>query len=175
MQRVREETKQRRLEMLKQLSLGFDKTEVLKTLAKKYQKSMQTMYVDYNTMATWAPIVTALDDGKGITYVILQGLKGLIPRAWDTYTKAATNAERIGAIREMRAIMLDILKILVAVGKVEKVYDKGFESDADLSELLKNFDAIFQEEATQGSVSEDSFAEPVHPTTPPQKDKSETS
>ena len=142
---MRETLLKRRSEHLNMVGLGVELLEIVKTLAKKYGVSTTAIYIDHTKMHEWAAYVSIMKDGKTIAYVVLNALRRLVPRAWKTYVEAATGAERIGAIREMRSIYMDIIRILINTGKIPKAPDElvvHSKEGEEIVKLLREYDDI---------------------------------
>lgn len=121
---MRDELLERRSEHLNMVGLGVQLLEIVKTLAAKYKVSTTAIYIDHAKMHEWAAYVSIMKDGKAVAYVVLNALRRLVPRAWKSYVEASTSAERVGAIREMRSIYMDIVRILINIGKIPRVPEK---------------------------------------------------
>ena len=121
---MRETLLKRRSEMLNMVALGIPLAEMVETLAKKYKVSTVAIYIDHKKMHMWAAYVSTLADGRAVIWVVVNALRRLVPRAWQSYTKAQTSAERIGAIREMHSIYMDIMRVLINTGKIKATTPK---------------------------------------------------
>ena len=116
---MNEKLLQRRGEMLNMIALGISLPEMVVTLSKKFGVSTQAIYIDHKKMHEWAAYVSMMHDGQAVIWVVVNALRRLIPRAWQSYTKANTSAERVGAIREMHSIYMDIMRVLINTGKIK--------------------------------------------------------
>lgn len=112
----------RRTKMLNYVSKGVPLQTIVTDLSTEFKRKPETIYKDYERMATWAPQILTLKDDK-LAYSLVNNIKQIIPNAWYEYTQADNSSAKIGALRLIMEATLKLAQLLQSLGKMEKVVE----------------------------------------------------
>jgi len=110
---LRQETLERRIDLLKLEGNGLLPPEITKELSQKYGVTPRTLQYDFQYRDKWQPQIESLKDAFNR---IINRHNQLYRKASLSYLQAETNREKQGAINLMRSINKDAFDMLFPNG-----------------------------------------------------------
>lgn len=95
------ETVARRLELLKLEGMGFNQSEIVKELSKKYRCSERTVYYDFENREDWQPALQQLDDHQAILLKTVNCYEQIYRLASVRLLTGTQEATQLGALNVM--------------------------------------------------------------------------
>ena len=142
---VRGEVDQRRIELMQQRALGVDLNILVQTLSVKYNRSAKTVYNDWRTRRKWAPKLLGLEDGESIIVDIVTLLNWLKRRGVMEVLQGDSSSNRIGAIKAVKDIVMNLYDIVSSTGLVKLSPRKvDVKISHDITSLLSEYESIFE-------------------------------
>ncbi|MDQ1279117.1 MAG: hypothetical protein QG670_377 [Thermoproteota archaeon] len=89
---------ERMLDLPKERSYGFSLSQVVQSLAEKYQVSEKLIYYDWRTREKWMEGVLGIPDSKAFLRDLLANHKEIYRLASREYLSADNSAPKIGAL-----------------------------------------------------------------------------
>lgn len=120
---MKQETLERRLELLKLEGEGFSKPEIVKELSMKKQCSTRLVYWDFQTKPTWQSQIQQL---KNATLKVLNRHDQLYRNASFQYIHSKNEPRTaLRAITEMRELNRDIFDMMQSRGDIPKIKEQS--------------------------------------------------
>jgi hypothetical protein len=111
---VKVKTIVRRRELVKQRNLGMSLTDSVTILARKHHVTERCIYRDWQTRAKWLPALLEIGDPQAFFYDVVSQHRELQRFAALEYLKCEGENARIGALRLLRDLNLDLQDMIVA-------------------------------------------------------------
>lgn len=132
----------RRSELVLAMSRNVMVGTIAPKLAEKYGCSASAIVMDWSRRKQWLTKIVKLDDPT-LFHQMVAGLKSLITSAWVVYTKTDNPNAKIGALRTLESLYINIIQILQSSGAIPTVPIK-FESVDALPQL--DWEGLSQED-----------------------------
>jgi len=94
-------TIERRLELLRLEGLGFNLTEIVNQLSKKYDVTTRTVQYDFKRRAAWQPQLQQIKDNQGLLLKVENRLQQIYRRASIKFTTSGNESIQLGALKLM--------------------------------------------------------------------------
>ena len=131
---------ERRRELLKLRSLGVSLPDAVKELASKFDVSARTIYSDWEKRKDWIGLFLDIGDPEAFSLDILSNHRQIYSFAVKEYLSADNSSARIGALRLLRDLNLDLNELVTLNGLLERgkpVEDRGVEAPLGRGEVLR--------------------------------------
>ena len=105
---------ERRTKLLELEGNGFNQSEIVKELSKKFQCCERTVYRDFQTRKEWQPCLTSHSERQQAYYNVLNRYEQIYRKASFIYLHGDNDNSKIGALR----VMLDSLSKLTDLANI---------------------------------------------------------
>lgn len=94
-------TIERRLELLRLEGLGFNLTEIVQQLSKKYEVTTRTVQYDFKRRASWQPGLQQIINNRDLLLKVENRLEQIFRRASVKFTTSQNENVQLGALKVM--------------------------------------------------------------------------
>ena len=91
----------RRLELLKLEGLGFSQAEIVRELSQKAECSARTIYSDFETRASWQPLIQSVLKSEDILMKIVNRYEQIYRQASICHLTSGSELVKLGALNIM--------------------------------------------------------------------------
>jgi AraC-like DNA-binding protein len=118
----------RRLELLKLEGLGFSQAETVKELSQKLGCSKRTVYRDFESRASWQPIVQSVLKSESVLLKVVNRYEQIYRHASIRLLTATEEACQLGALNIMlkaNAALFETAVLPEVLGRLKMLEDKA--------------------------------------------------
>jgi len=118
----------RRLELLKLEGLGFSQAEIVKELSAKCKCSSRTVYNDFETRASWQPVLQSVLDSERVLLKVVNRYEQIYRQASVRLLTAPQEALQLGALNVMlkaNALLFETAVLPEVLNRLKALEDKA--------------------------------------------------
>jgi len=104
--------------MLRKHLMGVPLKLVVENLEEKYGAKAKQLYRDWERRDKWIPQIVRLNDPT-LLHQLIQGVREVLPALNLLVQQTENDSVKLGALKAIKEIYLDVLKVLQSIGVVE--------------------------------------------------------